>query len=63
MNDAKARVEIELKELSERLDKLNAFYMTDNFKGLKAEQQELLTEQIMVMTRYKEILTKRLANW
>ncbi len=31
MNDAKARVEIELKELSERLDKLNAFYMTYSF--------------------------------
>ncbi len=56
MNDAKTRVEIELKELTKRLNRLNIFYKTDNFKELKAVQQ--LNGVKMINSRLESLVVR-----
>lgn len=59
----KERVEIERKELIEKLDKLKVFLTTEKFKSLNQEQQALLTNQSKIMTEYVDCLENRLAIW
>ena len=54
------RLKIELSELHDKSDKLNAFINTSTFLTLPSDQRRLLSEQIVVMTRYEEILQERI---
>lgn len=64
MNDAKQRVEEELKQVEERRVRLIQFILwNQKFKELPDEQQFLLKQQEMVMFTYVEILRRRLAIW
>jgi len=60
MSDFKERLISELKELDDKINKLNSFLNTDKFYELPIEQQELLSMQILVMMNYSVILTTRL---
>jgi hypothetical protein len=61
MNEAqKARLLSETRETAERLNMLNAFMATDMFPRLPREDKDLLYEQQRVMSKYVQILGKRL---
>ena len=63
MTTAKERVELELKELEERLDKLKTFVLSESFSKLSTVQQVLLTSQVSIMTSYANCLHRRLEFW
>ena len=63
MTTAKERVELELKELEERLGKLKAFVLTKVVTNLSNVQQMLLMSQIDIMTSYVNCLHRRLKFW
>lgn len=63
MTTAKERVELELKELEERLGKLKAFVLTKAVVNLSNVQQMLLMSQIDIMTSYVNCLHRRLKFW
>ena len=63
MTTAKERVELELKELEERLEKLKAFVLMKAFANLSNVQQMLLMSQIDIMTSYVNCLHRRLKFW
>ena len=63
MTTAKERVELELKELEERLGKLKAFVLTKAVTNLSNVQQMLLMSQIDIMTSYVNCLHRRLKFW
>ena len=58
----KDRLDIEVEEVSERLEKLNVFVEGPLFKSLPDEQQNLLTDQLIHMSRYFTILNRRLGR-
>jgi len=60
---AKERVEIELKELDEKLTKLDSFVGTEMFKKLSEQQKRLLQIQACAMATYSNILVTRLELW
>ncbi len=60
---AKERVEFELKELSEKVKKLDDFMQTSKYNELSIRQRELLCKQLHTMFLYVEILKQRLKNW
>lgn len=55
------RLQAELSELQDRLQKLNAFRSSDKFRELDAINQNLLHRQALVMTDYVAVLQERLA--
>jgi hypothetical protein len=59
-DEAKARLLAETQETAARLNKLNAFMGSDAFPALPREDKDLLYEQQRVMSRYVQILGKRL---
>lgn len=64
MTTAKERVELELKELEERLGKLKTFFvLSEMFSKLSTTQQMLLMSQINIMTSYANCLHRRLKFW
>ena len=63
MDGAKIRVEVELQELSTRLNSLIKFMTTDDFKLLNTDSRKLLVKQASVMTEYEAVLKQRLAIW
>lgn len=63
MTTTKERVELELKELEERLGKLKAFVLMKAFENLSNVQQMLLMSQIDIMTSYVNCLHRRLKFW
>lgn len=63
MDDAKQRVEQELKELTEKYKKLDMFLQKGNVVHLSIDMINLLYEQKTVMAKYMEILAKRLEIW
>ena len=63
MTTAKERVELELKELEERLGKLKTFVLSKMFSKLSTTQQMLLMSQIDIMTSYVNCLHRRLKFW
>ena len=63
MTTAKERVELELKELEERLGKLKTFVLSEPFSKLPTVQQMLLMSQIDIMTSYANCLYRRLKFW
>lgn len=55
------RIQAELKELTERIDKLSKFIETPTFKYyVRYEKQDLMEEQLGVMIRYQDLLERRL---
>ena len=63
MDGAKIRVEVELQELSSRLNQLIKFMTTEQFKSLNSISRKLLVEQAAVMSKYESILKQRLNVW
>ena len=63
MTTAKERVELELKELEERLGKLKTFVLSEIFSNLSSVQQMLLMSQIDIMMSYANCLHRRLKFW
>ena len=64
MNDAKARVFEERKELTSKIDKLTLFIHTNEaFNKLSKKMRRLLKRQLRIMKRYFSILTKRVSVW
>lgn len=61
MSTFKERLEVEKKELDEKLGKLKSFMETDNFKTIDKVQQSLLRVQAHAMLTYSQILFERLA--
>lgn len=51
----------ELRELSEKIYKLQIFTYTNKFKTLNEEEQRLLLDQETKMKEYQKILIKRIA--
>ena len=63
MNDAqKERLLIETQETAARLNKLNAFMASSIFTSLLDIDKDLLYSQQRVMSKYVQILGKRLAR-
>jgi hypothetical protein len=58
--EQRARLLEETQEVAGRLNKLNAFMATDAFPKLPREDKNLLYSQQRVMSRYVQILGKRL---
>jgi GTP cyclohydrolase III len=54
------RMLVELSELTERKQKLEAFIGTDNYNALSSTKQSLLVIQLSSMTTYAAVLTARL---
>ncbi len=54
------RLQIELGDLTEKAEKLNAFLDTDIFKGLSKQKQTLLFAQYGLMQSYCHILKERI---
>lgn len=54
------RLNIELKDLNEKLVKLEDFIKSEEFKNLNDKNQFLLYEQKIHMKNYKETLEKRI---
>lgn len=57
----KDRVVEEEKELSEKIEKLSAFFETRTFNGLSLEARTLLSEQRRHMKNYRQVLKARIA--
>ena len=61
MNDYKLRLQKELEDLDLKIEKLNNFIeKNDIFKTIDLKEQELLKEQREIMTKYANILRKRI---
>lgn len=58
--EQRARLLEETQEVAGRLNKLNAFMATDAFPKLPREDKDLLYSQQRVMSRYVQILGKRI---
>lgn len=52
----------ELAQLNSKLVALNKFTKTDQFLKLSFDDRDLLQEQCRVMSRYSDVLTKRILN-
>jgi len=59
MDTYEERMKAELKDLTEKVDKLNAFLMTPEFARLYAIDKHLMEAQLGCMDAYKIILTMR----
>nr|WP_314081224.1 hypothetical protein [uncultured Leptotrichia sp.] len=61
MDDYKSRLRKELEDLNFKIEKLNNFIeKNDIFKMIDLEEQELLKEQREIMSKYANILRKRI---
>jgi len=60
MNDFKTRLETEKVELEEKLNKLDAFLVSEKVKDIDDVQKALLQVQATVMNTYLQCLKERL---
>lgn len=60
MSDFKSRLAIEQAELESKLDKLDAFILSDNFKSVDDVQRALLQVQATSMNSYNQCLKERI---
>ncbi|BBM40549.1 hypothetical protein JCM16776_0769 [Leptotrichia shahii] len=61
MNNYKLRLQKELEDLDLKIEKLNNFIEKNEiFKTIDLKEQELLKEQREIMTKYANILRKRI---
>jgi hypothetical protein len=57
------RVVAEKAELDEKLEKLKAFFDTDQFKSINEDEQERMWRQADYMGDYSNVLGERIANF
>lgn len=57
------RVVQEERELREKMQKLEAFFGTEIFKGLPQDEQKRLNRQYSYMSGYREVLEERILNF
>jgi transcription termination factor NusB len=60
MNDFINRLIDEKQQLDEKIEKLNSFIRSENFKSIEMVQQSLLQVQLLSMETYSQCLTERL---
>lgn len=60
MSDFKSRLTQEQSELQEKLEKLNSFIVSENYKELGSEAQDLLFIQSSSMATYNAVLQRRI---
>jgi len=60
MSDFKTRLLTEYTDLGEKIEKLNAFLMSENLSGIPPAQQDLLKKQIVPMMDYHNVLKERI---
>lgn len=60
--NVKERVELEKKELDEKIEKLEKFINGEGFLKINQKQKTLLKNQLQTMTVYSTILELRLQN-
>jgi hypothetical protein len=60
MNDFKTRLVEEQSQLEEKLNKLDNFILSDNFKKIDDTQKALLSVQATAMNTYNQCLKERL---
>jgi hypothetical protein len=60
MSDFKERLIQEQKDLQEKIEKLAIFLMSEVFRALPKEEQDLLTIQLYAMGTYNTILLARI---
>ena len=58
-----SRMVKEFDELTGRIEKLNAFVISDQFNLLPEVDRVDLTEQLKHMDRYREVLSRRLSRF
>lgn len=56
------RLQIEERELDDKITKLNHFIQSEKFISLNENQRQLMNEQYRTMVKYQEILKKRIAD-
>ena len=61
MSTFKERLIDEKTQLNEKIEKLEAFTLSDNFQKIEAVQMSLLNAQLFAMKTYSQILVERLA--
>jgi hypothetical protein len=60
MSDFKTRLDVERKELDERLGKLTLFLKSDDVMGISKDQRDLLNIQSQAMGTYLSVLKYRI---
>ncbi len=61
MSTFKERLVDEKTQLDEKIEKLEAFTLSENFQKIEAVQMSLLNAQLFAMKTYSQILVERLA--
>ena len=61
MSTFKERLIDEKTQLDEKIEKLEAFTLSENFQKIEAVQMSLLNAQLFAMKTYSQILVERLA--
>ncbi len=61
MSTFKERLVDEKTQLDEKIEKLEAFTLSENFQKIEAVQMSLLNAQLFAMKTYSQILLERLA--
>jgi len=61
MSTFKERLVEEKAQLDEKIEKLEAFTLSENFQKIEAVQMSLLNAQLFAMKTYSQILAERLA--
>lgn len=61
MSTFKERISEEKEQLNEKIEKLEAFTLSENFQKIEAVQMSLLNAQLFAMKTYSQILLERLA--
>jgi hypothetical protein len=56
------RLQIEERELDDKITKLNHFIQSEKFIFLNENQRQLMNEQYRTMVKYQQILKKRIAD-
>ena len=62
MNDFKLRMFKEFDELSDRIEKLKSFIVTDRFDLLPEIERIDLKEQLRHMEQYRDVLSRRVSR-
>lgn len=60
MSDFKERLNVEFKELNEKIEKLNTFLRSDVINTIEENQRHLLSIQLASMETYLQCLDSRL---
>ena len=59
--DYKERMLVEFNELTERIEKLDAFFKTDTYEALDVNKKMLMERQFKAMSEYRDVLGFRIS--